>query len=464
MNLRAGRLGFQVQLSDSPVQVTAHAGLPLVIEGFRALGLATAVGEHVHFKRRLRGYAEATCVETLVALLAAGGECVDDVRVLHADAGLMRMWGRLALPAAETLRAFLGRFHEEAGERARVPHTAYIPADSAGLSGLSAVQGQLLRALQARVPQTQATLDVDATVIPSDKRTALPVYEGGTGYQPLQTWWAEQGVWVQSQFRDGNVPAQSGVLEIVQQSVARLRALGVSAFALRSDSAGYQHAVLDWLRAEAIPFAISADLSPELKAKIMALPASAWRPLRQWKGAELVHRDRDWAEVEFIPADASRQRELKPDRYLVIRAHLPQGELFADGERTHYYATVTNRWDWDGERLLRWSHERCGTVEPAHDVLKNELGGAVLPSYRFGANAAWWQLVVLTHNLLSALKRLALPDDWAPLRPRRLRFLLFQVAGRLVRHGRRLVLRIARSHPGAAALVRARERLCAPAP
>ena len=113
MNLRAGRLAFQVQIVDSPGAVTAHAGLPLVLEGFRRLGLAAAVGEHVHFKQRVRGYAEATCIETLVALLAAGGECVDDVRVLHADAGLLRLWGRSALPAAETLRAFLGRFHED---------------------------------------------------------------------------------------------------------------------------------------------------------------------------------------------------------------------------------------------------------------------------------------------------------------------------------------------------------------
>jgi hypothetical protein len=463
MNLRAGRLPFQVQIVDSPATVTAHAGLPLVIEGFRALGLASAVREQVHFKQRLRGYSEATCVETLVALLAAGGECVDDVRVLRADAGLLRLWGKRALPAAETLRMFLGRFHDAAGERDRVAHTAYIPADSAGLSGLAAVHEQLLGALQQRAPQRHATLDVDATVIASDKRTALPVYEGGTGYQPLQVWWAEQGVWVQSQFRDGNVPAQSGVLEIVQQSVARLRGLGVNEVAVRSDSAGYQHAVLDWLRAQRIPFAISADLSPELKAKVEALPASAWRGFRQWKGAELVHLDRDWAEVEFIPTDASRNKALEPDRYLVIRARPRQGELFADGSAVRYYATVTNRWDWDGERLLRWSHERCGTIEPAHDVLKNELGGGVLPSYRFGANAAWWQLVVLTHNLLAVLKRVALPDDAQALRPRRLRFLLFAMAGRLVRHGRRLILRLATSHPGAALLIEARARLCAPA-
>ena len=126
--------------------MTARAWLPLVIEGFRALGLAAAVREHAHFKQRLRGYPEAVCVETL--------------------------------------RAFLGRFHEDAGERARGPHTAHIPADSAGLKGLDAVHEQLLRALPARVKQTHATLDVDATVIASDKRTALPLYEGSTGYPP----------------------------------------------------------------------------------------------------------------------------------------------------------------------------------------------------------------------------------------------------------------------------------------
>ena len=345
----------------------------------------------------------------------------------------------------------------------RVEHTAFIPADSAGLRGLAAVQRQLLRAVQDRSPQSHATLDVDATMIASHKRTALPMYEGGTGYQPLQTWWAEQQVWVKCQFRDGNVPAQSGVLEIVQASVATLRDLGVTKFALRSDSAGYQHDVLNWVRAEHIPFAISADMSPELKARVVALPADAWQPFRQWKGAELVHREREWAEVEFIPSDGSTKKSLQPDRYLVIRARPRQGELFADGTAVHYYATVSNRWDWNGERLLRWSHERCGTVEPAHDVLKNELGGGVLPSHRFGANAAWWQLVVLTHNLLSALKRLALPDDAQALRPRRLRFLLFSMAGRLVRHGRRLILRLAGDHPGTALLVNARQRLFAPA-
>jgi len=459
MTLRSGRLPFQVEVVEDAAAVTGLAGLPLVIETFRALGLRQVIDRELKLKQRRRGFREADCVETLVALLAAGGECVDDARVLHADAGLRRLWGRTELPSAETLRGFLNRFHDAEALAARIERTAFIPRESLGLRGLAAVQRQVLAELQRRAPQPCATLDVDATVIHSAKHTALPVYEGGTGYQPLQVWWAEQGLWVQSQFRDGNVPAQSGVLELLQASVATLRGLGVERLAVRSDSAGYQHRVLDWLRGERIPFAISADLTAELRQSIVALPESSWRALRQWRGVELVHEDREWAEIVLVPGEGPRARTVMSDRYLVIRARPHQLPLFADGATVHYYATVTNRWDWDGERLLRWSHERCGTVEPAHDVLKNELGGGVLPGYRFGANAAWWQLVVLTANLLAVLKRLALPREWAPLRPRRLRFLLLQRAGRLLVHGRRLILRLARDHPGTAAFVAARQRL-----
>lgn len=459
MNLRPGRLPFQVQTIDSCDFVTAHAGLPLVVEAFRVLGLGDAAQTHFGFKQRARGYSERTCVETLITLLAAGGECVDDVRVLKADGGLQRLWGRKTLPAAETLRTFLNRFHDEGAVGARVAHTAFVPEDSPGLKALGAVQQRLLSELQRRSPQPSATLDVDATVIQSTKRAALPVYDGGCGYQPIQVWWTEQQVWVKSQFRDGNVPAQCGVLDILQESVAALREMGVTEFAVRSDSAGYQHPVLNWLRTEKIPFAISADMSPELRRKIVALPESAWQPLRQWKGTDLVHGEREWAEVLFVPNVPSASRSTPTDRYLVIRARLRQGELFADGALVHYYATVSNRWDWDGERLLRWSHERCGSVECAHDVLKNELGGGVMPSQRFGANAAWWQIAVLTANLLSALKKIALPEEWLTFRPRRMRFLLFHLAGRLIRHGRSLILRIAKNHPGAEHFIEARRRL-----
>ena len=69
--------------------------------------------------------------------------------------------------------------------------------------------------------------------------------------------------------------------------------------------------------------------------------------------------------------------------------------------------------------------------EGVHDVLKNELGAGVL------------RLAAITHNVMTALKRLALPAGMLTARPKRMRFLIFNTAGRLVRHARKMVWRLA---------------------
>ncbi len=78
-----------------------------------------------------------------------------------------------------------------------------------------------------------------------------------------------------------------------------------------------------------------------------------------------------------------------------------------------------------------------------HDVLKNELAGGVMPSKYFGANAAWLRLAAISYNVLTALKRIALPAELLRARPKRLRFLIFNTAGRLVQHARKMRLRLA---------------------
>lgn len=68
-----------------------------------------------------------------------------------------------------------------------------------------------------------------------------------------------------------------------------------------------------------------------------------------------------------------------------------------------------------------------------------------MPCGRFGANAAWLRLEVLTHNVLTALKRLALPPELLRARPKRLRFLIFNTPRKLVHPARRTLLRLGRS-------------------
>ncbi|MCE5308244.1 MAG: hypothetical protein LLG20_11445 [Acidobacteriales bacterium] len=67
-----------------------------------------------------------------------------------------------------------------------------------------------------------------------------------------------------------------------------------------------------------------------------------------------------------------------------------------------------------------------------------------MPCARFGSNAAWLRLTVMTHNVLTGLKRVALKPEYLRARPKRLRFQIFCSPGKLIHHARRLLARVAR--------------------
>jgi len=173
-----------------------------------------------------------------------------------------------------------------------------------------------------------------------------------------------------------------------------------------------------------------------LQAEIAATPELHWQSY-----AENSMVAKECCEVDYVPEETGNPYR-EPLRYVAIRIRQKQGALFADGSTVKYFAVVTNLWEWPPKRLLEWHREKASSIEAVHDVIKNELAGGVMPCGRFGANAAWLPLAVLTYNLLTALKRLALPPELLRSRPKRLRFLIFNIPGKLVHHARRTLLRL----------------------
>ena len=450
------RLPFEIDDTIDPTLVTGRAGVPLVIELFRQLGVAQTIDAEVAVKQRQRGLSPSQLVESLIVLWASGGDRCQDLTTLREDQALATLLG-YPLPAATTVRDFLDTFHVEGGPLWAAGPAATIPLESAPLVGVGLANRTLVAGLQRGARETTATLDVDATLVESHKDAATVAYDGTRGYQPVVVLWAEQDVILHDQFRDGHGPAGCGNVRVLEQAMGNLPQ-GVTEIRLRADSALYETAVLRWCEARQIPYAISADMSEPLKAEILRLPEAAWQ----------VERDepdtiRSWAEVAYVPSDGDHRKH-RPcvRRYLAIRTQKRQGSLFADGSSVHYFAVVTNR-DGNGLALLQWHRQKAGTVEHAHHVLKTELAAAALPSGKFGANAAWFRLNVLTYNLLTALKRLTLPGDLRTARPKRLRFLLFNTVGKVVAHARRTLLRLSAAFQHAL-LVRVRSKIARLAP
>lgn len=256
--------------------------------------------------------------------------------------------------------------------------------------------------------------------------------------------WAEMNLVLADQFRDGNVPAIQEPLSVARRAFGALPE-GIEERYFRGDAACYESALLSWLRDPKRPggpqgfigFAVSVPLIAALREAIGEVPEANWKLYREDEQAQL-----DCARVEYYPEEKPEQTYWEPLRYVAIRVRHKQGELFADGKEQKYFVVASNLWDWEPKRLLEWHREKAGSVEALHDVLKNELAAGVMPCGRFGANAAWLRLNVLTHNVLVGLKRLALPPELLAARPKRLRFVVFHTPGKLVRHARRMKLRL----------------------
>lgn len=422
-------------------EVTPHAGVALLVELGRRSGVMAAAGKYLPPKKSGKGLGQDQMVESFVLLSALGGDCVDDFDGLRRDYGLRALVGYF-LPSAPTARQWLDRFHEEELVAQRPLQGSFIPPESRWLAGLRAVVRQTVRAYLATHSLSGGgpvvTLDVDAHLVESAKRTALPTYEGFRGYQPLLVQWAETGLVLADEFRDGNVPASRNIRELVDEAYDSLPA-GAWQVQVRSDSAAYEQALLDHWDGRGWRFAVSADMTPQLRAEILALPPRAWQLWAEEPGGFV----REWAEVPYVPTRVPERRDSRPYRYLAIRIRPPQGLLFGDGSRVKHFAVVTNDWETDGQELLQWHRAKAGTIEQVHRVLKDELGAGVYPSAKFGANAAWLRLQVLTFNLLELLKAAALDPQYRNARPKRLRFAVFTQFGRVVRHARRELVRLA---------------------
>jgi Transposase DDE domain group 1 len=214
-----GILPFVFEALPQPMDLTARAGLTLVSETMLALGLDEIVRARLSLRERDRGDSEFDKIHAVVLVQAAGGECVEDVRVLARDAGLLRLVAR-PWPSPDALHAFLAAFHDEAAMAGRPPEGAWIPEETPALQALAAINTDLVHRAVAGVPAARATLDLDATLIESHKRDALAHDQGGRGYQPTAVLWAEQDLVVADQFRDGNVPAGTRTLEVAQRAIA----------------------------------------------------------------------------------------------------------------------------------------------------------------------------------------------------------------------------------------------------
>jgi len=423
----AGR-SAPVQITASTQQITAHAGLVLVRELTTRLGLPELL-DQVTVKERRRGYPPSQQVLALCETLIAGGDCLDDVALLRADAAQERLRGH-SLPEATTLGRFLRRFS--------LGH----------LGQLNRSLDELFARVHPLLERETVTLDLDASYVEThgpvgSRQGARGTYQGKVAWHPLLCFVAETGEWLHAKLRNGHAAASTGAIAFLGECLRRLPA--ATRVYLRADEGFFGQGFLAELERRSVTYAIGAPLIASVRARISEIGEQEWRPSSYRTGSEvtsLTWKPKTWA---------------KERRFVVRRDPLQPGEQLSLEEREwHYWALVTNDEERSADALERW-HRAKANVENRIKEAKLGLGLDNLPSQRFHANWAYLLVTLIAYNLLCWLKLLALPERERGSYAKRLRFRFIAVAASVGRSGRRLVLRLSADYALLADFLRALE-------
>ena len=155
-----------------------------------------------------QGWFESQMLLSMLFINLFGGDCPEDIKRLESDSGLckgilpleknllgkkkcavvgsrFRKGHKGCFASANSIRTYLETFHNEAEEENRESGKCYIPKVNNHLFGLNRLMPHLLGFMQLNRPVETATLDLDATIVESNKSEALYSYKKTKGYQPL---------------------------------------------------------------------------------------------------------------------------------------------------------------------------------------------------------------------------------------------------------------------------------------
>jgi len=135
------------------------------------------------------------------------------------------------------------------------------------------------------------------------------------------------------------------------------------------------------------------------------------------------------------------EQDYKAFRLIVMRRPREQ-DLFEDNLPYRYHAIASNRPNEDAAATMEWYSQRGDASENRIKDLKVGFGMEYMPCGLFQANAVFFAIGALTYNLYLGFRSDALGSGWERSQVQTVRWRLFQTAGKIVRHGRQMFLKI----------------------
>jgi len=398
-------------------RVTSDGGLLLVRELDERLGLSELISEHLTDGRRGKNtqLSLPDLLRQSIYSRLAGYEDVNDAERLAQDPtfrlmGSERIWERGA-----ALTSRLQSFETE------------LLTQEENLSGLAAINRELIARAEAIDSPQRVVLDMDSTEIPVYGQQEQSAYNGhfeSTCYHPLLLFNGE-GDCLAAKLRPGNVHSAEDWEEVLLPEIERQQELGKDVV-FRADAAFAKPEIYEALEERGVKYAIRLPANDSLERDIEELLT---RPV-----GRPSHKSVVWYKG-FLYQAAS----WKTARRVVAKVEFHAGELFP---RVGFI--VTNL-ETPSRAVVRFYNKR-GTAEQWIKEAKQAVKMTRLSCHRFRSNQVRLALSLLAYNLGNLWRRLALPtgiENWSltSLQQR-----LVKTGGRLVKHARYYWLLLAESH------------------
>jgi hypothetical protein len=398
-------------------RVTSDGGLLLVRELDERLGLSELISEHLTDGRRGKNtqLPLPDLLRQSIYSRLAGYEDVNDAERLAQDPtfrlmGSERIWERGA-----ALTSRLQSFETE------------LLTQEENLSGLAAINRELITRAEAIEAPQRVVLDMDSTEIPVYGQQENSAYNGhfeSTCYHPLLLFNGE-GDCLAAKLRPGNVHSAEDWAELLLPEIERQQQLGKEVV-FRADAAFAKPEIYEALEERGVKYAIRIPANDSLErdiAELLTRPVGrpSHKPVVWYKG--FLYQAASW----------------KTARRVVAKVEFHTGELFP---RVGFI--VTNL-ETPSRAVVRFYNKR-GTAEQWIKEGKQAVKMTRLSCHRFRSNQVRLALSLLAYNLGNLWRRLALPkriENWSltSLQQR-----LVKTGGRLVKHARYYWLLLAESH------------------
>ena len=400
------------KLKRTEERMTPRGGLVLYGEFMQAMGVDEVLSTHFPVPGSGRGYGASDYVRSISLVLYGGGETIEDIREIREDGSLRKAIGLGKVPSSSAMGDWLRRV----GQRG-------------GICGMERVNDSIVRKVLKRDERQEYTLIVDPTIIESGKREARMTYLGFKGYRPVVATLKELGVVIAYEFKEGN--DNGGRVDILKKAFRKMPS-GKKISDVLLDSEYYTNGVIDYLNTTGARWFIAVDKDQAVMDSIGVIPDKEWKPFKSEDG---IQTDREISETVHVTGKGKRAF-----RMIVLRWKDRQADLFKDVY--HYHCIATNAMEGSGEGVV-WRYNGRAHIENHIKEIKCGFGMDRLPSGDFHGNAVHFGIGIMTYNLFIAQKLLTMHEGWKRKTIKSIRWLLVEVAGKLIEHARQMILNIA---------------------